>query len=251
MRKVGGKPDEADISQGIYGLFGAWSQNGQILDGDWPIIFGKSCCRTIVPCPEATSLRSRHANNWVREGLSELRSHGVLRPKMRLLGRGLESPTSDRCGRPTWYFLMTNFLSIESPLRCGEHYLPIPLYRVPPTDEAGHLDVLRWQSEWKCCDQLQMLCGSAERWATRQISDPHSPLSKGGRKICSVIEDLSGVPTYYYLYRGGGRSAADERKRPCPSCGKKWLLHEPLHDIIDFKCDRCRLISNIAWSVRG
>jgi predicted nucleic acid-binding Zn ribbon protein len=251
--RYSGKPKESNVTQGIDQLLGAWVNNGQILDADWPAVFRKTCCSAIVACPEPTSLRPRHANKWIGKFLSELRSYGVLKPKMTLLGRGLESSTVDRCRRPTSYFLMTNYLSIESPLRCGDDYLPVPLYRVPPTYEPdpSYWDILRWQKEWKSCDQLQMACGSAERWATKQISDPASSLSVTGRKICRLIEDQSGVPTYYYLYRGGGRSAAAERKRSCPSCGKKWSLSEPLHQIFDFKCNPCRLISNIAWSVRG
>lgn len=248
-----GKPNEPEISQGIERLLGAWVNNGQILNADWPVVFRKTHCLAIVACPEPTSLRPCHANDWIRKSLSELVSYGVLKPKLTLLGRGLESSTADRCRRPTSYFLMTNYLSIESPLWCGDHYLPIPLYRVPPTYEPdpSYWDILCWQKEWKSCDQLQMACGSGERWATKQISDPNSPLSTTGRKICKMIEEQSGVRTYYYLHRESGRSAAVERERLCPSCGKRWFLPEPLHKIIDFKCDPCRLISNVAWSVRG
>ncbi|MGO8748157.1 MAG: DUF2310 family Zn-ribbon-containing protein [Thermoguttaceae bacterium] len=254
--RYSGKPQESDVSQGIYQLLGAWVSNGQILDADCPVVFRKTDCRAVVACPEPSSLQSRHANKCIRNFLPELRSYGLLKPKMTLLGRGLESSIADKCSQPAWYLLMTNYLSIESPLWCGEHYLPVPLYRVPPTYKADPSyrdirDILCWQREWKCCDRLQMACGSAERWATKQISDPSSALSITGRSICSRIEKLSGVPTYYYLYRGTGRSAATEQKRLCPSCGKKWLLDEPLHRLIDFKCDPCRLLSNIAWSVCG
>jgi predicted nucleic acid-binding Zn ribbon protein len=245
-----GVPDESKAAQGIHGLLGAWSQNGQILSTDWPIVFGESCCRAVVPCSETTSLSPRHANQWVRKSLAELRSHGLLKPKVKLLGPGLESAIPDSCKRPKWYFLTTHFLSIESPLRCGEHNCPVPLYRIPPTHEAGHYGILCWQWNWKACDQLQMACGFGERWATKQISNPNSLLSINGRELCSQIERLSGVPTYYYLYRGVGRSETAERQRPCPLCGRKWALPETLHGIIDFKCERCRLVSNIAWDIK-
>lgn len=252
--RYSGKPDESSVSQCVHQILAAWASNGQILDGDTPVTFGKSACRAVVSCPEATSLQSRHATRYVREAISKVESHGLLKPTHRVLGRGLESPVTDSCRRPKWYILMTNYLSIESPLVCGEHYLPVPLYRVPATDKADpndYGDIRCWQKEWKCCDQLQMACGPAERWATRQIADPRSALSETGRTICSEIEGLSGVPTYYYLYRGSGRSAAAERKRLCPLCGRRWLLAEPLHRVIDFKCDNCRLLSSIAWSVGG
>ena len=248
-----GKPNEADVSNGVYSLLASMLNSGQVLDTDWPIAYTVSDCRAVVSCPEATSLHPRHANQYVRESLSALRAHGLRRPKLRLLGRGVESPAADRCKRASWYILMTNFHDCESPLICGEHYLPVPLYRVPPTYQAdpSYWDIRCWQRQWKCCDGLQVACGAGERFATRQISDVRSPLSATGCDLCRRIEKLSGVLTYYYLYRGEGRSAAAERKRVCPSCGRKWLLDKPLHRVIDFKCDPCRLLSNIAWSVRG
>ena len=32
--------------------------------------------------------------------------------------------------------------------------------------------------------------------------------------------------------------------------GKAWLRKEPLHRIFDFQCQRCRLLSNVAFDVR-
>ncbi|WP_423825319.1 DUF2310 family Zn-ribbon-containing protein, partial [Salmonella enterica] len=52
---------------------------------------------------------------------------------------------------------------------------------------------------------------------------------------------------YYYHYRVGGSSLAQEKARPCPKCGGEWLLDEPLHDIFHFRCEPCRIVSNISW----
>lgn len=248
-----GRPDESAVFHGVYGLLGNWARSGQVLDTDCPVTFAKSACRVIVSCPETTSLSPRHANKYVRGDLSRLRSYGLLKPTFRLLGRGLESPTSDNCRKPGWYILITNYLSSESPLMCGDHYLPVPLYRVPPTylADPSYWDVRCWQREWKCCDDLQMACGAGERFATKQISEFGSALSEKGREICRQIEKTTRVPTYYYLYRAVARSVASEQRRLCPSCGKQWLLVKPLHRIFDFKCDRCRIVSNIAWSARS
>jgi predicted nucleic acid-binding Zn ribbon protein len=35
-----------------------------------------------------------------------------------------------------------------------------------------------------------------------------------------------------------------------PSRGKAWLRDEPLHRIFDFQCQRCCLLSNVAFDVR-
>jgi predicted nucleic acid-binding Zn ribbon protein len=58
------------------------------------------------------------------------------------------------------------------------------------------------------------------------------------------------LPVYYYLSKHFGRSDRAERRRKCPSCGKAWLRKEPLHRIFDFQCQRCRLLSNVAFDVR-
>jgi predicted nucleic acid-binding Zn ribbon protein len=41
-----------------------------------------------------------------------------------------------------------------------------------------------------------------------------------------------------------------EQRRRCPLCGGAWRLEKPLHRLFDFKCDMCRLVSNLAWDVR-
>ena len=74
-----------------------------------------------------------------------------------------------------------------------------------------------------------------------------SRLQRRGSDLARRLEGLCGIPTYYYLYRVGGLSAAGEKARPCPSCGGEWALAAPLHEIFDFKCDPCRLVSTLSW----
>ncbi|MGL5288022.1 MAG: DUF2310 family Zn-ribbon-containing protein, partial [Aeromonas sp.] len=77
-----------------------------------------------------------------------------------------------------------------------------------------------------------------------------SRLYRRGSDLAKRLEALSAIPTYYYLYRVGGISGAQERARLCPSCGGEWALTEPLHQIFDFKCDQCRLVSNLSWDFK-
>ena len=87
-----------------------------------------------------------------------------------------------------------------------------------------------------------------EQAALSEISDVQSRLSKHGRYLAQEIEKQSGVPTYYYLYRVGGESPAQERRRCCPQCGAVWTLDQALFDVLHFKCDACRLVSNLSWN---
>ena len=80
-----------------------------------------------------------------------------------------------------------------------------------------------------------------------EISDTKSVLFKRGWGLRGRIEYLTKIPTYYYLYRVGGISLKDEKERKGPQCGGEWLLDAPIHDIFYFKCDDCRLVSNISW----
>ncbi len=89
-----------------------------------------------------------------------------------------------------------------------------------------------------------------ERFGLRELSNAGSSLSRRGRAACARIAKVTGTPTYYYLMRSGGRSLAREHERRCPGCNGRWRLEEPWHRLFDFRCDRCRLVSNIAWEVR-
>jgi predicted nucleic acid-binding Zn ribbon protein len=75
-------------------------------------------------------------------------------------------------------------------------------------------------------------------------------LSRDGRDLARGLEQKLRVPVYYYLSKYFGRSDSAERKRKCPSCGRAWLRNQPLHRIFDFQCQRCRLMSNVAFDVR-
>lgn len=110
------------------------------------------------------------------------------------------------------------------------------------------MDVIKWQENWQACDQLQMNGSALEQHALQQISAIDSTLTKHGRYLAQDIEHHTGIPTYYYLYRVGGESLTTEQQRRCPNCQQEWKLTEPLFDLFYFKCDHCRLISNLSWN---
>ena len=85
---------------------------------------------------------------------------------------------------------------------------------------------------------------------TKRIPAQLVNLSQTGVGIATRITELTGIPTYYYLYRYGGRSLKSERERKCPGCDGEWLLVEALHEQFDFKCDHCRLVSHISLCFR-
>ena len=70
------------------------------------------------------------------------------------------------------------------------------------------------------------------------------------QELAKQLEAKVGVPVYYYLMKHYGVSDKRDRQRRCPSCRGRWLLPESLHRFLDFRCERCRLVSNVAFDVR-
>lgn len=244
------KADRVVCNDAVWSLLASLYKNGQILS-DYFFAEEVRGYRAFVQLPEKNSLSKANDRKYVQQSYAELSKAGIKQSVVKILGCKSDEK-SCTCGKPSSYILFTTFLDITSPVRCGDCFHSVPLYRIPPTyDETEYYDLLQWQADYQACDTLQMHCETGERFGTREISDLNSSLSKRGRKLCQKIEQSSQTPTYYYLYRSNnGRSLARERSRRCPGCGKAWLLNEPLHKLFDFRCDTCRLLSNISWNLR-
>jgi predicted nucleic acid-binding Zn ribbon protein len=145
--------------------------------------------------------------------------------------------------------LFTHYLNRESPLRCGNCFAPIPLYRIPHIQDEEYLDVHQWEADYKACDTLQMHIRTGERFGERQMFQHDSSLSRRGRELCVRIASLTRRPTYYYLHKVRARSSAEEERRRCPNCNGQWKLGKRWH-LFDFRCDQCLLLSAIACMVR-
>ncbi|MFN8393412.1 MAG: DUF2310 family Zn-ribbon-containing protein [Bacteroidia bacterium] len=195
---------------------------------------------------EADSLGPRYNNYYVNKQTEKLEKLCGSNLKIQTLGKdGVDSEDTCNCSNPTGYLLITDFLTIHSPIRCCSCDRPVPLYRLPIYYDHGYMPILSWESNYTACDRLQMNCEVGERWALRQMQHLDSQLTKQGREICRKIEELSGMPTYCYLYNYS-KYKGDDSDRPCPGCGNgwHWVRESPGH--YDFKCDKCRIISAIS-----
>ncbi len=239
--------DLNDVSHAIHSLLNALRLNGQICGQKVPIAVDPGGYVATVFLPERNSLDAKYHDRHVRQGLQGLGAAGLAEPTV-VTAPFLEGLQGCACDRRQSLILYTHLLSVEPPIRCGSCFLPVPLYRLPSQEEA-YRDVDSWQSSYRACDTLQVSGGVLERTAIRQLSRLDSSLSQKGLAVCRRIHEATRIPVYYYLYRYGARSWRQEQKRLCPSCQGEWLLTEPWH-LFNFKCDRCRLLSNIAWDVR-
>jgi predicted nucleic acid-binding Zn ribbon protein len=242
-----GAPD--DKVDAITWLIAALVRNGNLLE-EFLLINESKGWTVYGTAPARDAFHKANRNEFVEQGIANLTQVNLKRPRIRFLGMVPESSAPCRCTRPRGFFLFTTFLCLEPPVHCIQCNGTFSLYRLPRPETGEYSGLLSWRSNYQACDTLQMNCTVGERFGERQMSDPTSSLSRSGLAVCQEIERLTGRPVYYYLFRANTRSHAAEIRRKCPTCGGPWLLKKPLHGKFDFKCDKCHLLSNIAWNVR-
>lgn len=246
--------NRAELVDEMEWFISALTKNGQAQDVFGSVYFRENRLVWLTCSLEKSSLSPKNDNLYVKEIRSKLEK--MCLSKFKVETRGKES-TQDkqlcRCKKPSSYFLFTNFLSVLSPIYCGDCGGLVPLYRIPKETEYGeseHFSVGSWEAAYKACDELQMQCGFGEAWGTKQMRDHDSGLAKQGREICRELENVFGVPVYYYLYNSRHISEERDKQRKCPECGDNWLLEEPWYPLFDFRCEKCRLVSNITFNPR-
>ncbi|KXF81019.1 Zn-ribbon-containing protein [Enterovibrio coralii] len=236
------------VDRAVNGLMDALRYNGQVLGREFPMVMGDGQFHVRAVCPEKDALSVKYNSPQVNAKLRQLSDACLLSPKVKVLGRDINSEESATDEARSWQVLYTTYVHTCSPLRCGETLLPIPLYRIPATFNGDHKAEVKWQTEWQACDEIQMAGAfKAEHAALAEIQDADSLLFRKGWDIRGRIEYLTKVPTYYYQYRVGGESLDAELARKCPKCGGDWLQEAPIHDVFHFKCDDCRIVSNLSW----
>lgn len=246
---AGDHPPE-NLSDMALSYLAALSTNGQILGEHWPLYLENERCVSIVQTPELESLDEKYHSEWVRKEISKL-TESRITVFSHPIAEALDSRECCKCADPSGYALFTGFLALTGmPVHCLDCFDPVPLYKFPTLARGEYYDLLMWESAYVACDTLFINSRVLEKSADRQLDAPQSALSKEGRKVAAEMAKLVGKPFYYYLHRFYCSDPDAETERPCPSCGGAWLLEEPLHHLFDFRCDRCRLLSNIASDVR-
>jgi len=230
-------------------LLGAWRMNGQILGKQFLIAQVKNGLEVYVDAPNFDSLSEKYNNKYVRDTLVKLKENEIY---LKVVSLGIEPDSAELCDckKINDFILFTTYLSLESPLKCAKCFGVVPLYKISATAVDEYYNIICWQSDYQSCDSLQMNCTVGERFATNQLSKYDSQLTKFGLKVCQSIEKATNKKVFYYLYKGSAKSHKSELSRKCPNCNSDWLLKTPLHKKFDFKCNKCKLLSNIAWNVR-
>lgn len=243
------EPDPINI---INCIVEQWRYNGQIIGREVGITYHQNAesaeFQLRVALPEQHSLSFHWQNDDVTQALELAEIHGIICQSVEIIGRDYNAEQTSELFSPSFQLLYTTHLDSCSPVHCGDNFCPQPLYRLKITPELSQ-SIIKWQENWQACDQLQMNGGALEQMALNEISESESALSKQGRDLCEMLEQQTGIACYYYLYRLG-KDVEREHHRRCPACHQEWKLAEPLHKIFHFKCDHCRLVSNLSWEVQ-
>lgn len=223
---------------------------GQILGREFPTALQQEQFVSRVVLPEPDALQHAFHSHSGQHALQALQQAGLSYPKVQVLGVDLMSNHTDPCEQPERYILYCRFAQMNSVLYCAEHFAPVPLYRLGIG--AGLEDLIRWQLQYQALDEIQMQQQSVLlKPAERAMQSFRSSLNIQGRRFARQLSSHSGKPVYYALYRGSSNDCASETRRCCPGCGGHWLQPQPWHQLFDFRCDRCLLVSNIAWQCQG
>lgn len=219
---------------------------GQILGREWPTYWQGEQFVSRLILPAADALQHKHHSDAGKQALQGLNQAGLGLPKLTVLGEDLLSNHTDPCHCPDALVLYTRFAINNSPLYCAEHFAPLPLYKIPNAN--GFEALIRWQLQYQALDEVQMQQQSVlQKPAERALQQPNSRLNQQGRRLARQLSRQLARPIYYALYSGSSNDCNTEQYRRCPQCQRDWRLSSPWHDLFDFRCEHCLLVSNIAW----
>jgi predicted nucleic acid-binding Zn ribbon protein len=233
------------VGEALTALLACWYKNGQV--NATPSAFAQTAALQVnayAMLPEAESLDPKWDGVYVRQCFAQLHAMNC-DVSITILGKDPEALDACSCATPSSLLMYTHYLSVESPLRCGDCFLPRALYRLPFTRDQEYFDWRSWQVNYRSCDALQMQCTVGERYHERQLFDPKSDLNRAGLDLRAALHRLIDRPVFYFLHKSRGRTKASESKRRCPVCDSAWLLDQRWH-LFDFRCDTCMLLSNVA-----
>ncbi len=241
---------QQSLAMSLEALLRAWRSNGQILGREQPVFLNQDELIATAIIPDEDSLEAVYNTENARSIILNIGETEGARLDIKIVGISPYAIAACECEKPSSYILYTNYASLSPPIRCGDCSFPVPLYKIATENEEERNQITTWQASYQSCDMLHVNSAIGEQFSQRQVQQHDSPLAREGRNICAQIEKHTNIPTYYYLSKPTGKSLKQEKKRTCPSCKEKWLLDKSWHDIFDFKCETCRLLSNIGWTVR-
>lgn len=234
---------QSEVAEHLEILLDCLYDTCQIINEDCAWVHSSNSLRVSVTCPKLDSLNPKNHTVYAKNWLNKIEE--ALQTSVQFIPTGNDpryAPFVER-EKPSFYILK---FAGYSPLIDGDSKEQVPLYRIPVTyhDGACYNDINFWSNNYERIYGLWFNGAVGEQFALRQMQDANSALSKQGRAVCQRIEEVTGVPTYYFLFNYRRRSPKQDRAWKCPLTGNDWLLEgaKPSDDIA-FRCVESRLVS--------
>lgn len=238
--------DRDKIFDEFQGLMYNWVRNRQIIGKPEMPFLSYNELIGFQTTLEIDTLSDKYNDDYARVIINNLEEWCNSKLMMSVAGEVYPLPKGVcGCETPGFYILFTHAFNDEGVVTCGTCNHVVPFYKLKLENDAKY-EMFNWETNYKACDHLQLGCSVGEKWATKQMSDPKSELSKQGLKICQSVTKHLDVPMYYYLHNYRHIAHQKDKSRKCPQCDSEWLLEESLHEFYNFKCDKCRLISSFS-----
>jgi predicted nucleic acid-binding Zn ribbon protein len=240
-----------DIVHHIYTYLHMLGDTGQILQREHLLVQKNNTIEIAVACPEMDSLDKKNCNQYGLEYQNKIEKGTG--EKIEFVATGTEpdypSPRYDVPTKKSSFYILTYGWS--SPLLCGDTDKPIPLYKIPFTDKLNtdYSNIWSWQRHAQSLYRLWLSSQAVtEEFAANQMQDAHSEHSKIGRELCKIIEQKTGVPTYYFLPNYRRWTLQEDLDRKCPVTGNDWKVDgRTRENNWSFKCDESRLLSELSY----
>ncbi|WPP52416.1 DUF2310 family Zn-ribbon-containing protein [Catalinimonas niigatensis] len=197
-------------------------------------------------CPEEDAFEEKNATIYVKR--ARIRLEDELGCSLEFIYQEIDPELGESVIPQNSEFLILKTARV-SPLIDGHSLGQIPLYKIPFTYKESYQNINSWEYAYEDVYGLWLIGSVGEKWAQQQMQNHDSGLSKHGIECCKQIEAVTDIPTYYFLfnYRAWGRNR--DRERKCPSCSREWYMEgKTFNDFYAFKCDYCRLISELSSS---
>ena len=221
-------------------------RTGQVLKTNGYVIINTNTIKVSVICPEKTSLNIENHSTYNIKTINRIEKNAKTKIKHHLTGVYADYQNYKVPKNSSYYILRTGW---ASPLLCGDTHQPIPLYKIPKTDhnETDYDNIYFWNQDYERLYGLWLSSGAYEQFAQEQLQNPYSAINKRGREICSIIEELTNIPTYYFLFNYRNLTEDEDKQRKCPITKKEWLIKgKTSSDFIAFKCDESKLVSALS-----
>jgi predicted nucleic acid-binding Zn ribbon protein len=234
--------DEEKLWHCFYSLIGSLRENGQINGRELNAYIKDNRISMILCTFTETALAKKYFTKYVTDAIEKLEALCDSKIEIAFLGY-VEEELNSICTCVGHNYFVLYYYGDFSPIRCGSCEKFVPLFKIPKLHDQRVWDILAWISTYQACKNLDLNCGTGEKWAMRQQCEHDSGLSIQGRKVAAKISETSGIKTYYFLANWSKRPKAKDIRRPCPGCGSDWHLETAKFGYFRHQCDRCLLMS--------